>query len=212
MTSITAFIRKYFGWLFTWIVDIIALITWHNPRTFSADQKNQILTALKTDYYFICTHNRAELGTMLINFSDWMLTKKWGFYNHCLMNLENDGTLKLCEATNKTGTIFASFDDVFAQDDGVALLKPKSMALADWTLMLDKAYTDIGKKYDCLYDFKQDEKLSCIELVRNCLQADPDYATNFANFESLIAKYGEITPQMLYDCPDFEVVLEIKVP
>jgi hypothetical protein len=78
--------------------------------------------------------------------------------------------------------------------------------------MLDRAKSDVGKPYDTLYDFAQAQKLSCIELVRNCLQADPNYATNFANFEAMLVKYGELTPQMLYDCPDFEVVWEVRVP
>ena len=39
---------------------------------------------------------------------------------------------------------------------------------------------------------------------------DPDYYTNFANFEKLIAERKNLTPQMFYECPDFEVVFEIR--
>lgn len=41
--------------------------------------------------------------------------------------------------------------------------------------------------------------------------ADPNYSVNHANFAALSEKYGELTPQMLYTCPDFEVVFEVRV-
>ena len=43
--------------------------------------------------------------------------------------------------------------------------------------------------------------------IRN--HAEPNYATDFANFEALLAQYGELTPNMIRDCPDFEVIFEV---
>lgn len=210
--SFTTFTRKYFGWFVTLFVKLVANINWTNPRPITAQQSAYIAAMLKDNYFLICTHARSHLATYTINLSDLFFTHKWGFYDHCLMNLEDTGSPMLCEATLFRGVNFDDFATIFTDVDAVALMKPKSMALSDWTLMLDRAKSDVGKPYDTLYDFTQANRLSCIELVRNCLQADPNYATNFANFEALLAKYGELTPQMLYDCPDFEVVWECKVP
>lgn len=214
LTSITAFLRKYFSWLVTWFVELVSLMRWHNPKAINDDQKKQLADLLAKDYYLICTHNRSSLGTFMINLSDWSLTGKWGFYNHCLMNLEdtinNVENFYLVEATTFEGTGFNSFSSIFASADSVALLKPKTMTIDKWTAVLDQAKANVGKHYDCLYDFTQDKKLSCIELVRNCLQKEPNYATDYANFEMMLAKYGELTPEMLYDCADFEKVWEVR--
>jgi hypothetical protein len=40
--------------------------------------------------------------------------------------------------------------------------------------------------------------------------AEPDYQENFANFEKMIKERKNLTPQMFYDCPDFEVVYEVR--
>jgi hypothetical protein len=75
---------------------------------------------------------------------------------------------------------------------------------------MDKAMTEIGKPYDSLFDLKNDNALSCVELGRTALMAEPNYYTNFANFEEMIRKRKNLTPQMFYECPDFEVVYEIR--
>jgi hypothetical protein len=197
------------------VVKTIAKINWNNPRSLSPSNKEELASLLAKDYYVIVTHSRSHLATYFINLSDWFLTHKWGFWNHCLMNLEDDVTVekdfRLIEATIFRGTVFDTFDTVFKDVDAVALLRPKSMTLEKWTAVLDRAKNNEGKKYDTLYDFAQDKKLSCIELVRNILQAEPNYEEDFANFEATLLKYKELTPQMLYDCQDFVAVLEIRI-
>jgi len=42
------------------------------------------------------------------------------------------------------------------------------------------------------------------------MRAMPNYATNFANFERMVQRKENITPQSFYDCPDFEVVWEVR--
>lgn len=213
MNTIAAFLRKYFSWLVYPIMWLISHITWTNPRTLSDAQKKQIMDLLKSGYYIIYTHNRNHLSTYFINFSDWALTKKWGFWDHVLMNF--DGTTNgfdLIQSVGDTGVAEASFDDVFGDVDAVCLMQAACLTPDDWNQMLTEAKLDLGKAYDVLFDASQNAKLSCIELVRDCLKKSPTYATDFAQFEADVTKYGELTPQMLYDNQEFTNVLEIRVP
>lgn len=213
--NFTAFLRKHFSGVVDFIVKIIARVNWHNQCPLNSNNKAVLASLLANDYYIVVTHSRNHLATYFINLSDWFKTHKWGFWAHCLMNLEDtvsaEKDFRLIEATIFSGTVFDPFDVVFKDVDAVALLKPKSMTLEKWTSVLDKAKNNEGKEYDTLYDFSQDKKLSCIELVRNILQAEPNYAIDFANFEATLLKYKELTPQMLYSCPDFNIVYEIKI-
>jgi hypothetical protein len=84
------------------------------------------------------------------------------------------------------------------------------MTLEDWTLAIDKAKTETGKPYDTIFDLANDKALSCVEVIRVALQATPDYAENFAEFEKMIGKTKQLDPQMFLECSDFEVVWEVR--
>jgi len=195
------------------IVKFIGTIHWPTKVEISAEQKQHVHDLLVPHYYIILTHRTNHLSTYFIALTNLILRGKWGYFSHALMNMEdavNDGKdFRLIQAVG-TGVEFDTFDDVF-NVQGVALLKPKSMALDEWTAVLDKAKSDLGKPYDTLFDLSQDQKLSCVELVRNALMGEPDYEKNFANFEAMIAKAKYLTPQMFYDCEDFEVLYEVRV-
>ena len=67
-----------------------------------------------------------------------------------------------------------------------------------------------GLPYDDLFCLVDRSEVSCVEMCRIALQAEPNYAENFAELEKAIAKYKNLTPQMYRDCSDFEVVYEAK--
>ena len=184
--------------------------TLKNPLT--TEEKAQLNTLLVPNYYIILTRNNNHLSSYMIGIADFFLRGKFGYWGHALMNLEdtviNNEDFRFVEAIG-TGVQYADFDDVMAVNS-IVLLRPKNIDIGDWTLILDTAKSDIGKPYDTLFDLKQDKALSCVELVRDALQADPSYATSFANFEAMVQKYGRLTPQMIYDCPDFEVAYEVR--
>lgn len=202
-------------------VTIIGKINWDwfalatKGRYFDLTEQEQdvIREHLRNNYFIILTRRKTHLSTYAINLSHLLLTGRLGYYSHALMNLEDavkdDSDFRLMESTNKAGVVFASFDTVF-DCDSVALLKPKNMSLDEWTVVLDQAKTFEGRKYDTLYDLKDDTKMSCVELVRGALSATPDYATNFANFEKMVSKSKNLDPEMFYECEDFEVVWEIR--
>ena len=201
-----------FSKIATTVITYIGNITWKEKNLVTSDEQQQIRNKLKSDYYIILTRNNSHLSTYAIAISNFFLTGKWGYWGHALMNFEDtvstDSDFRLIQSTG-TGVNYCTFGEVFTTNS-VVLLKPKNMLIEDWTLILDKAKTDIGKPYDTLFDLSQDKALSCVELVRDALMADPDYATTFANFEAMVQKYNRITPDMFYGCPDFSVVYEIR--
>ncbi len=194
------------------VVTLIGKINWKNKNLLDHYQRDQIREMLKNDYYIILTRNNSHLSSYAISFANFILTGKFSYYAHALMNFEDkvdtDADFRLIQATG-AGVNYTSFDEVFAVN-GVTLLKPKSMKIEEWTLILDKAKSDVGKPYDTLYDLADDNKLSCVELVRDALKADPNYSANFSHFEKMITKNKNLTPQMYYDCDDFEIVLEFR--
>jgi uncharacterized protein YycO len=191
---------------------LTGIINWKLKNPLTDDEKAKINSMLVPNYYIILTRNNNHLSSYVIGLGDLIYEHKFGYWGHALMNMENEVVnntdFRFVEAIG-SGVQYATFDEVM-EVNSIALLKPKNMSIEHWTAVLDKAYTEIGKPYDTLFDMKQDQKLSCVELVRNSLMAEPNYSTDFANFEEIVQKYGKITPQMFYNCPDFEVVYEVR--
>lgn len=189
----------------------IGKISWKANKEIPNYSKEKIKELIKSDYYIIVTRRSNHLSTYIINLLEVYLRFKLGYWSHALMNLEDNVTsdkdFRLLEATGK-GVGFVDFDTVF-DVQAVALLKPRSMTVDEWTTVLDTAKVQQGKAYDSLFDITDDKKLSCIELIRVVLKASPGYDEDFANFEKMIKKCKNVSPQMLYDCEDFEIQYEI---
>lgn len=195
-----------------YIVTCIGKIYWDFTNGLTSDELQQIRVMLKSNYYIILTRNNNYLSSYAISLGNFLLTGKWGYWAHALMNFEDtvssDDDFRLVQATGK-GVGYATFENVFRTNSTV-LLAPKNMTVEEWTLALDRAKSDIGKPYDTLFDLKDASAMSCVELVRDALLAIPDYESKFAHFESMIAKHKKLTPDMFYMCPDFEVIYEIR--
>ena len=193
-------------------VDFIGKIEWPSSNFITIDEQEKIKEMLKPNYYIILTRRSNHLSTFFISLAHFFLRLKFGHYAHVLMNLEDEVNtsedFRLIEALG-TGVQYSTFDKVF-DVHSVALLKPKSMSVERWTAVLDAANNQLGKPYDTLFDLTTDTNVSCVEMVRNALMADPDYYVNFAEFERMINKTKNLTPQMFYECKDFEVVYEIR--
>lgn len=182
---------------------------WKRRYYLSNESKHIIREKLTSDYYLIVTRKSNFISTYLIVLAHFLLTGRRGFYSHILMNVENDvhsdSDFMLVEAIT-TGVKYSTFNEVFNQVDAVGLIKPKHLTIDEWTVILDKARLQVGKPYDTLFDLRNDKALSCVELIRVALQNEPNYERNFSNFERMIKKYGNLTPQMFVECQDFEVV------
>ncbi len=196
----------------SFITMFIGICNWTLKNPVTTSELAQISALLIPNYYIILTRNNNHLSSYLISISDLYLEGKLGYWGHGLINVEdevvNDTDFKFVESIG-TGVQYATFAEVTAVNS-IALLRPKNMPMADWTNVLQRAYADIGKPYDTAFNLNQTAEFSCVELVRNALMADPTYSTNFANLEATVQKYGRITPQMIYDCPDFIIEYEVR--
>jgi hypothetical protein len=197
-----------------WGATVTGKINWTTKRVLTPDEFNIIRAKLKDNYYVIATRHNGHLSSYVISFAHFLFTGRWGYYGHVLMNLEDeanaDGDYKFIEAIGSGVRITGFSNAIDDQTSSVALLKPKCMTLEDWTLALDKVKTENGKPYDTIFDLANDQALSCVEVVRVALQATPNYATEFAEFERMISEAKQLDPQMFYECPDFEVVWESR--
>lgn len=195
------------------IVQLIGKINWNvGEYKVTPEEHAHMRSLLEKNYYIVLTRHDGHLSTFSVNLAHWVLTGRWGYYTHALMNLEgavkNDSDFRLIEA-NGVGVHYSNFKDVFSCDS-IALLKPKSMDIELWSYVLDKVQTHVGKPYDSLFDLTQDQRFSCVSLIRNALMAYPNYEINFANFEDMVKRANNVDPNMLYNCPDFEVVWETR--
>lgn len=191
----------------TWFIQTTGKVEWKRRRELRPEELEKVRQFLTNDYYIVLTRRHNHLSSYMTSIAHFFLTGKWGFWSHALMNMEdeakNDADFRLVEAIG-LGVTFTPFEKVFDVDAAV-LLKPKHMSVEAWTAAFDAIKDDIGKPYDTLFDLTQDNSMSCVELVRHALQHTPGYEANFSNFEAMISKRKNLTPQMFYDCPDFEV-------
>lgn len=193
----------------------VGKIEWHTTRVTNPADLDIVRARLKDNYYIILTRHEGHLSSFAIALAHFLVTGRWGYYAHVLLNIEDevltDDDYQFLQSTI-AGVKYAKFDEVFDQQGGsIALLKPRHVTLEEWTAILDKSRTNIGKPYDLAMDPSQDEKLNCVGLVRNSLQGNPNYEEDFASLEARVKKYKALSPQMLYECPDMEIVWEKRV-
>lgn len=214
--------NTWWGKTLTWIsLKIISKMEWSPLKALfnggvywdlKEEDHNKLRELLKPGYFIILNRRKTHFTTYLISIANFIKTGKFATYSHAFMNVDantdNDYDFKFMEATG-VGVHCSTFMQVF-DCDCVALLRPKGFTTQDWVEVVDGLLQQEGKKYDCLFDVSDDNKLSCVELVRRALQFDDNYAEKFKAFEAMISKAGNLTPQMLYDCPDFEVVYEVR--
>ena len=167
---------------------------------------------LKEDYLIILTRRRCHFTTYMTQLFSWLAGSS-SYYTHALMNVEgdikNNIDFKLIEATGE-GVHYSTFMKVF-DCDSVAFLKPKNIALSEWTRVMDSVKASSGREYDTLFDLQTEDKVSCVELIFQGLRLLPEYKTQYAELIELINRHGnDLTPQMLYDSGDLELVLEIR--
>ena len=196
-----------------WFIRLLTKFHWEQKHPISSEDKTVLKEKLAKDYYVIATRKSNYATTFLITLGHFFLTRKWGFYSHVLMNLEDtvktDDDYRFIEATN-VGVKYSDFDTVFGAVDAVALIKPKSMTIDEWTAALDRSKTYFGRPYDNLFDLKSDREINCVELVRLALSGNPNYKTDFIEFEKLVEAKKKLTPDMFAQCSDFEIAYTVR--
>lgn len=187
------------------------------------EDREHARTLMEGGVYLWVSRRQTHLTSYLISFGDFALevllwfrcgckTKRprFGYWSHAFINANGD---QLVEAVAK-GVREVYFDEVFDCDSAAALV-PAFITPNEWVevskLVRDQALKDIGKKYDAVFNIEDDSKVSCIELMRSALKkVVPDYDVKFRDFENIIKKYKNVTPQMLFDSKSFVVVWEVR--
>lgn len=178
---------------------------------------------MKDGLYLWVSRRDSHLTTYLISLGDFILSlrswlargqtgpgPRWGYWSHAFFNCDDN---EIVEAIAK-GVQRHFFDSVF-DCDSIAALVPSKMTVGEWEeirpLLSDEMLRHLGKKYDSVFDISNDDMVSCIELIRVVLKNKVEhYDLKFANFESMIKQYKNVTPQMLYESEDFKVVWEAR--
>lgn len=188
------------------------------------EDRDKCKDLMESGSYLWLSRRKTHLTTYLISIGDWLLAViKWfkikgkfprpNFkkYTHAFLNYDDD---LLIEAVAK-GVVKSYFDGVF-DCDWVCALKINGMTDQEWKefgkKIAEEAAGDLGKRYDASFNIKDNSEVSCIELIRDDAKKalDDDYYEYMSDFEDKIARYGNLTPQMMRDSSSFKVVLEIK--
>ena len=191
----------------------------------TAQDREYIRETCAQGVYMWLTRRETHLTTYLITVSDYLLAlmayyregrigsnPKLGFYSHAFLNADSDTFIEAVAQGVKTNY----FDNVF-NVDAVAALIPSSLSPLEWSMFSRKfveiAKSKVGSRYDALFNLKDETEVSCIELIRVCLRhcmSEAEYSLRIKNFEALIAQRRNLTPDMLRECKDFTVVIEMR--
>lgn len=204
--------------LYNLIMDFIPKVKWHRLREIiwgpnlgiGWQDRLVIMSQLDKGYYIILTEDRGSLSSWGVKLLHFLLHFKWCRYTHALVNVEptNAERYVFLEAIN-TGVKFSHFHEVF-NCDSVVFLRPKWYTQEEFDSTVEDIYSEIGKDYDKKFKYDDPQDRSCVEIARQRMMTLPDYHNKMRVFEHMIKYKKNLTPQMLRDCPDFEVVLEIK--
>lgn len=209
--KILSFVFSFFSWI-KW-PRLQAFINGGLYYRLTETDLDYLRKALIKNHYIILTRRRCHLTTYLISIASFLTTGKCSHWTHSMMNVEgdvvnSDRDFMILEALGQ-GTKLSTFMEAF-DCDSVSLLVPKNMPVSDWTEVITSGLQDLGKPYDDLFDVNDSSHVSCVEVCRNALRSLPDYQIKFPNLELMIKNVNNLTPQMLYDCPDFTVAFEVR--
>lgn len=202
--------------LYNWIMDLIPKVRWHKVKYFFTGKKhdmqsNNIAFAklckllVDLDDAIILTSDKSSLSSWGVKLLHFLLTGKFADYSHALLKFDD----VFIEAVN-SGVRYSSFDEITKCDSLIVLipkhkvnLKLNKEALANWECEV------IGKSYDKYFDLYDRTNMSCIEVVYDSLKIDGTL-NKMEDFKKLLQKKTNLTPQMIKDCNDFQILFEFK--
>lgn len=152
---------------------------------------------------------KTHLSSFFVSLSHWFLTGRWGYWSHVWANADDKEKpldLEIVEAIGK-GVVKSSFWDVFSCDS-ICLLRPKKLSDDEWEKVNMVIHSFVGLGYDEFFNLKNANELSCVELLYAGIRSVNPMA--LPGLTRMIARYGNITPDMVYGCGDFEICIEIR--
>lgn len=212
--------------IYEWFVlSFIGNITWGGLKRFFTGVEFEItykerleITKLLIQNNCLClTRRKTHLTTYLIAIAEYFLRGKWGYWSHALFNFEGHADtmyqLRFIEAIGR-GVVENDSVEVL-NCDSMVLLVPQlygkdPILTKAWDECVQSSPKDLGKKYDTRLNIKDPTCVSCVEEILDQIKEIPDYEHHFSGLLALIEKEKNLTPDMLYDCNDFRVLLEIR--
>lgn len=179
------------------------------------DDIDQVYKLLIDHRCIVLTRRNTHLTTYLIGLSDFFLRLrrsrsmyplKMGYWAHIFTELSTGHELKIVESIGK-GVVKSNFYRAL-NVDSICVLKPKYLSEEEMETANELAVKYIGALYDTCFNINDDSRLSCAELVYRSLSRTKPYGIPGLN--TMIRRLGNLTPQMFYDCGDFEILLEIR--
>ena len=191
---------------------ILGLITWDLPRkiitgrTYNLTFKDYLQFKSITVYspYILLTRKHSHLTTYFISIANALLGQKLSYWSHAAIVHGEDVYEALGDGVQVNSLMYAM------KSDAAVLLRPKGISEMEWFNVITEARDNIGKPYDTDFDLANDNRLSCIEFVWDALLEVVGYEEKWPAFNKMIKDHGNVTPQMLYDSGDFEIVLEVR--
>lgn len=199
------------------LMDLLAKIQWGWLRkaitgrefNLTVDDWHQIVKILDNRNAFILTYSKSHLSSYASKLAHFLLTGKKATYSHALLNVESLlESFKLVEAISK-GVVISKFEDVF-NCDGVCILVPKNYSQEEFEACIWDYRKEVGKPYDDLFKLHDAKARSCIEVVFSKVKMLTDWELKMPVLSYMIKEKKNLTPQLLRECPDMEVLLEIK--
>lgn len=165
---------------------------------------------LLRDNFVGLTYRKTHFTSYPIVLAHWLVTGNWKLISHAWINVDKEefdsSKIRIFESISK-GTIVSPFWKVL-NCDTVILLKPKHMTDYGWSKAMEYVQSKLGTKYDALCNEENDDELNCVELVVDAILNEMPWA--LPNLKVMIKKYKCLTPQMLLECGDFKICLEIR--
>lgn len=151
-----------------------------------------------------------HLSTLMATLGHFILTRRWLWVGHAFINVDDEQSdpfgMQIFESVG-AGAIVSPFWKVILCDY-VWLGKPKYVKESDWEKIHQVLLSQQGIVYDIFCNPRDASALNCVErVVLAILTVDP---TALPSLSRMMEKYGNLTPQMVIECGDFEVCLEIK--
>ena len=201
----------------------IGRINWNGIKYFLTGREynltdediNKVIDLLVKERCIVLTRRNSHLTTYLINLAEFMLKLKngsrfyparLGYWSHVFTEISKDNRLEIIESIG-IGVVKSNYYRAF-NVDSICVLKPKYMNDEEMEFANDLAVKYIGALYDTGFNLNDDIRLSCAELVFRSISRTKPYALPGLN--TMIKRLGNLTPQMFYECGDFEVLLEIR--
>jgi hypothetical protein len=208
--------------IFSFILNkVIGRINWTGLRYYLTGKEfnmtdgemDKVVKILSAGRYICLSRRSSHITTYMIGFAHFLLTvvskfykAQMGYWSHVFMHIESGSDLDIIESIG-AGVVRTNYYRAL-NVDSVCILKPKYYNEKELEVANELAIKYLGALYDTAFDINDDSRLSCVELAYRCLiRSKP---SGLPGLSKMIKQSGNLTPQMFYDCGDFEIVYEMR--